>query len=240
MGAWAERPGSPKTASLGQSKPDARSKDRVNWRPLIAGLRIPLVIAGLAVSMALDGSARALARETDLSSLHPMVSGMIRGITFLGDFPLLISVSILLAAWGYWVRHREGDRWFDFGWGLSFSLVVASVIVKVSKHLIGRERPFLLRSPYVGPAMAGPTLMDGYDSFPSGHAASAFVVAALLAARWPSRKGFFYLIAVLVALSRLLLDVHYLSDILAGGMIGYYTARAYLAAARPSGEPKPS
>lgn len=52
-------------------------------------------------------------------------------------------------------------------------------------------------------------------SFPSGHASASFGSAAL------SGKTLFYMWAVLISLSRLILGVHYLSDVVAGAIVGY-------------------
>ena len=87
------------------------------------------------------------------------------------------------------------------------------------KHLADRARPTL--NPVA--ATLGP-------SFPSGHSATAAVFyagVALLLARRRSRSWRTFLagaaaaIAVAVAASRVLLDVHWLSDVVAGVMVGW-------------------
>src|SRR5947208_3241637 len=49
---------------------------------------------------------------------------------------------------------------------------------QILKHLIGRPRPRFAHSDEFS---LGPSLIVGFDSFPSGHAASAFGAAAVLA-----------------------------------------------------------
>jgi undecaprenyl-diphosphatase len=104
---------------------------------------------------------------------------------------------------------------------LSSATMGASLLANVGKHLIARPRPTAF--PLVS------DLPSGF-SFPSGHASqiTAFVLAALLLlrnnpllARWfaPCAWTGGAFIAV-VALSRLYLQVHYPSDVLAGILLG--------------------
>jgi len=62
-------------------------------------------------------------------------------------------------------------------------------------------------------------------SFPSGHASTAFAAAAVLAYFDKKRRSFYYLIASLIAFSRIYLGCHYFLDIIAGSIIGFITAK---------------
>jgi undecaprenyl-diphosphatase len=70
--------------------------------------------------------------------------------------------------------------------------------------------------------------IPGSPSFPSGHASGSVVtfgvLAALAAERWPARRFVFWSLAAALALaigaSRVVLDVHYLTDVLAGWCLG--------------------
>lgn len=57
-------------------------------------------------------------------------------------------------------------------------------------------------------------------SLPSGHTAAAFLMASLLAHFYPPFALVVYLWATTIGLSRVLLGVHYPSDILAGACLG--------------------
>jgi undecaprenyl-diphosphatase len=67
-------------------------------------------------------------------------------------------------------------------------------------------------------------------SFPSGHAVRAAMLAALGIGLGPAWLGALLLIwALLVALARVAMGVHYLSDVVAGGVLGLCLGALYLA-----------
>jgi undecaprenyl-diphosphatase len=110
-----------------------------------------------------------------------------------------------------------------FAAALTAAVVAQSVAVWAMKATVGRVRPWIafgLPPPFGSPH-------DG--SFPSGHAAGSFCVAAFLAvalpAVWPaprarvvSAAGF--VLASLIAASRVYLGAHFPTDVLAGAVLG--------------------
>ena len=58
------------------------------------------------------------------------------------------------------------------------------------------------------------------DSFPSGHAMSAFASAAVLSTEYPELAPVFYLVATYVGLARVQQGTHWVSDVLVGAAIG--------------------
>ena len=57
-------------------------------------------------------------------------------------------------------------------------------------------------------------------SFPSGHSATSFAIATVLALAFPGIGGLFLALAGCVAVSRVALGLHYLSDVVAGSALG--------------------
>jgi undecaprenyl-diphosphatase len=68
-------------------------------------------------------------------------------------------------------------------------------------------------------------------SFPSGHTITAFAVALTLSAFYPSLLPGLLFCAGSIALSRILLGMHFLSDVIAGavlgGLLGYASAALF-------------
>jgi len=85
----------------------------------------------------------------------------------------------------------------------------------LGKNLIRRQRPCDVSIDFT--AFLVPS--DKF-SFPSGHTAAAFVMAALCSHYYPEAGMFAYTLATIIGSSRVLLGVHYPTDILAGIVLG--------------------
>jgi undecaprenyl-diphosphatase len=164
---------------------------------------------------------------------HALVA-VVTSVTVLGSTAMLCAV-IGLAAIGVAIRKR---------WRLASYLLVtgagALVLNPVLKALVGRLRP----------VVAHPIAHGTGDSFPSGHSLGSIIcygavmLVFLPAARGRWRPAFITVVITLVALigiSRVLLGVHYLSDVLGAWALGIawlgVTAFAFELARLSAGEP---
>jgi undecaprenyl-diphosphatase len=57
-------------------------------------------------------------------------------------------------------------------------------------------------------------------SFPSGHSATSFAIATVLGLAFPAEAVLFLALAACVAVSRVALGLHYVSDVVAGSALG--------------------
>jgi undecaprenyl-diphosphatase len=142
-----------------------------------------------------------------------------------------------------WVRlwmlyaTRAGDGWLWYGMGIVIlffggadrfvavgsAMVTAGVgiaLFRALKKLTGRRRPCMFE-----PHCWATLLPPDQFSFPSGHTITAFAVAVTLSRFYPDLAIGLIFCAVSVATSRILLGMHFLSDVLAGAAIG--TTLAY-------------
>jgi len=99
------------------------------------------------------------------------------------------------------------------------SFALASLITRIPKTLVGRERPDNWQGD--GPfAFNGP--LHG-TSFPSGHTTASFAVASVIATQFRDSKWIpitAYSVAGLAGLSRIYDNKHWLTDVVAGATIG--------------------
>jgi lipid A 4'-phosphatase len=109
---------------------------------------------------------------------------------------------------------------------LLFSAVaISGILVDLIKVIVGRPRPKLLFAAgdyefsWIG-------LSADHWSFPSGHAATAAALATALWCLWPRPVLFYVIGAALVAMSRVVMGAHYLSDVVMGAFVGVLVARA--------------
>jgi membrane-associated phospholipid phosphatase len=100
---------------------------------------------------------------------------------------------------------------------------VANGVVALLKPAFGVHRP----------AEPGDLLgVPHSSSFPSGHTATSFACATVLALLVPRAAPFAYVLALAIGYSRLYVGVHWPTDVLGGAAVGVATALLLLAGAR--------
>lgn len=95
------------------------------------------------------------------------------------------------------------------------AVALANLSATGLKAAIDRPRP-PLRYPNQDPLVPVPTTA----SFPSGHAATAFAGATVLAFAFPRLVPVFFGLAAAIGFSRVYLGVHYPLDVVGGAIIG--------------------
>ncbi|HYY63979.1 MAG TPA: phosphatase PAP2 family protein [Gaiellaceae bacterium] len=110
----------------------------------------------------------------------------------------------------------------------------AQLLSRALKQAIGRERPSTV---FVDPKPLVHTPHDA--SFPSGHAASSFACATLLAFFAPRAAPALFVLAAGIAWSRVYVGVHFPLDVLGGAALGVLIAIAlrWLVTARRRSRP---
>lgn len=149
-----------------------------------------------------------------------------------------------------WVRvwmlaaTRGGDGWLWWTMGLiilvlggaeRFRALAAAGLAEATgvtlfltlKKMAGRRRPCAFE-----PHCWATLLPPDQFSFPSGHTITAFAVALSLSMFYPALTVGLLFCAISVAASRILLGMHFLSDVVAGAAIGSGLAYAAVCALR--------
>jgi undecaprenyl-diphosphatase len=166
-----------------------------------------------------------------MTSARPLIE-----LIAIGDHRLMRRVNRWRAP--RWIRlwmicaTRGGDGWLWYTLGLAVllfggeaRLAAAGAAALASgagiaaflklKRLIGRKRPCAIE-----PHCWATLLPPDQFSFPSGHSITAFAVATPLGLFYPALLAALLFCAVSVAVSRILLGMHFLSDVLAGSFLG--------------------
>ena len=189
--------------------------------PGLAGsrLRTCLVAAGLVLLVVLTAvliDARAAYWAGQGKS--PLLDAVVGVLNPIGSGVVLLVVCMTLAGVGHTFR-RSGLR--DAAGRGALAFAAAGLVEFTIKHLVGRPRPDAAMPPFT---LLGPSFVPDVDSFPSGHATSVFSVATVFAAFYPRAACLFYAVAAAIAAGRVYLERHYVSDVLAGALIGIVVA----------------
>ncbi|MGZ4173575.1 MAG: phosphatase PAP2 family protein [Solirubrobacteraceae bacterium] len=197
----------PRPATGTASKVDGGPPHAVRRVLVLVALALVLLVAGLWAVIALDGSVpgdTGNAAEVKEQHLHGLVLAPAHALDWLGRFPLTAVVIVALCAWA----------WRAFGWRhavLAFSALGVSVLTWVIKTIADRTRP-------PGAGLTSP-------SFPSGHTTwttAVFGLTAVFLLQRGHRLWAAACVVVIVAMgpARVLLGVHWTSDVLAGYAVG--------------------
>lgn len=180
---------------------------------VVAGGVIGILILMIRANTGFVGVDHSAARWAG-SNAGALATGVLETITLLGSTPVVVAVAVGGAVYGV-------ARWRSPAIPLFFMVVVLGQFLTSNgvKYAVDRARPDL--HPLVG--FSGP-------SFPSGHstaAAATYAALALVMARGRSPRvraaltGTAVGVAVAVASSRVFLGVHWLSDVVAGLLLGW-------------------
>jgi len=149
---------------------------------------------------------RSLDRISNSPYLAPF-SRLLIAATYLGDGYLWGGLALFLMFQG-----ERDRRYVLIGLGITIINVIIYTLIKL---YFKRQRPI----PFPMPLRS--RMLERY-SFPSGHSSASFGVALMVAHFYPilwAQIGV-YLVAAFIGLSRIYVREHYLSDVIAGAILG--------------------
>ncbi len=172
-----------------------------------------VLFPALVFLLMLDGPVRGVISHFQSPYLHEAMGWL----SYLGKGWIQAIPCLLLMMAGLFVK--KDAQMEEAGRKSIYAIAIAGILVQTVKHLIGRPRPRVMDM--VGLSL-GPSFENGFDSFPSGHATSAFALAATLTAFYPKMRYPLYAYSILVSFSRIYLNAHFISDVFAGIVLGLW------------------
>ncbi len=180
--------------------------------------RLPLLVLGAALSFLLifslvwSGSTSQTDRELfsslNGSAANPEIAILSSMMTQFGSEVILGLIGLLF----YLLSSKDNTQLLI---GVLFAITFSDLVLSILKGAYFRPRPYQ--------TLIGVNLPIGQDegsSFPSGHATRAFAVAALITMQKGRKYALLLLLSVGVAVSRVIIGIHFPSDVLAGGFLG--------------------
>lgn len=149
-----------------------------------------------------------------LQTTYPTITPAMKGISLFGQFHTSIFPVFLIMYWCF--NKKVAAKW-------GYATVLSIALTHILKHWLHTPRPFWLDST-VGLAE------EASYGVPSGHVVMAVMLAFFWLGRtkqgWAWTIAFFYVTTV--ALSRIYLGVHFMQDVLLGGLLGILCLIGYL------------
>jgi undecaprenyl-diphosphatase len=126
----------------------------------------------------------------------------------LGDGWIWYSIGIILLLFG-------GENRFPAFAASVTAEAITVALFRAIKDASKRKRPCQLEA-----HCWANVLPPDQFSFPSGHAMSAFAIAIPLCIFYPELQAALLLLSVSIAVSRVILGMHFVSDVVAGSLLG--------------------
>ena len=177
--------------------------------PLALGAALSYV---LVFSLVWSGST--FQTDTELfSSLNGLAANS--GIAIFSSITTQFGSEVILALIGlifYLLSSKENTKILL---GVLFAITISDLVLSILKGAYFRPRPYQILS-----GVYNPLGLDEGSSFPSGHATRAFAVAALVTMQKGKKYALLFLLSVGAAFSRVIIGLHFPSDVLGGAFLG--------------------
>ena len=151
--------------------------------------------------------------------------GFVSKIQFVGfqnfflSFALIYTeIIVLFVLTSLFLWNEKKRRWILPLWFTLFATAVVSFLIKFS---VQRLRPYQADLIEALPILIEKSHLVWNYSFPSFQSALGFCALPILSKEFPRFKYFWILIAFIIAFSRFYFGVHFMSDVIVGGILGY-------------------
>ncbi|OGS22478.1 MAG: hypothetical protein A2252_01425 [Elusimicrobia bacterium RIFOXYA2_FULL_39_19] len=150
------------------------------------------------------------------STNSDICDGFMIFMTMLGDGRVIIPMVGLILYF-----HDKKNFKYNFTYFMTI-LIIGGLVIQILKYIFNRPRP-LQRIHDI--KLLSPEMRE--HGFPSGHTQAIFTSAVFLSKTIKKRAWIFFAVAMVVGISRIYVGVHYLSDVIAGAIIGIILTESY-------------
>lgn len=224
------------------------------YRTLLVRCLVALLVGGGLVVLAyhfVDRQVAFFVHDLGLRDHHPRLHAAIRAMTHAavwldGAAPVVFALAAVRLAFGPLTRLE----WAALA--AAINLYVTLVLREQLKSVFGRPWP----ATWIGDPPANPSLLgdgtygfffhgkptDYYASFPSGHTARTVAVLAVFWVACPCGRWVYALLTALIAGGLVVLNFHFVGDVIGGATLGGITGAyaAHLARLGPGQRPSPA
>ncbi len=187
--------------------------DFPNEKILIFTLFICAAIAGSLFYVDLPVAIASRSLDTQIVSVFQVITRLGNAVWY------LVPAALLFLLFHYAWKKEQWARWCLFVFS---TVAVSGLTTDLFKWLTGRWRPKAYFEDYFyGFDFFG----VGYEetSFPSGHATTIWAFCLAMTLLFPRYRLVWYVLAIAVSISRVIVGAHYLSDVLAGAYVAVIT-----------------
>ena len=158
------------------------------------------------------------------------ISWVFQILTRTGDstYYIIPTLILILISWYGWARTKQPELRRIWSWTgkcscfVFLAVILSGLVVNIIKIFVGRARP----SQYFEFGYYGfnpPGFDYAFKSFPSGHACTIMAIALCICFFTKRYQTLVLLLGSFLALSRVMLNAHFLSDVIAGGIVAVVT-----------------
>jgi undecaprenyl-diphosphatase len=127
-----------------------------------------------------------------------------------------VIIFLILSSLFLWEEKKR--KWILPLWA---SFAISAIVGFILKITVQRGRPFQQGIVSLLPKLQEASYSVWNFSFPSNHSMLAFCAVPILSQQYPKLKKVWVGIAMIIAFSRLYFGLHFVSDVIVGGLLGY-------------------
>lgn len=150
-------------------------------------------------------------------------------ITLFGSFKYIVLINIVIFSYLLFMfkKHKNDKNYKGRFYMMIYGIcgeIISAIATQLLKFIFGRSRPFNFFALNDGNMFTFFNFQHEYVSFPSGHSSGIWALITCLLFVFKDKKysKILILFGLLISISRIILNVHYLSDVFFGAILSTF------------------